>query len=53
MSTKLYLNGDLTPGTKIYQEADGKKYYVSSHTHTCTCVHTHTHTHALSTLSIQ
>ena len=31
MSVLLYLNGKLTPGTRIHQLADGRKYIVSSH----------------------
>ena len=29
MSVNLFLNGQLTPGTHIYQDGDGKKYFVS------------------------
>jgi len=29
MSVRLYLNGRLTPGTRIHQLADGRKYIVS------------------------
>ena len=28
MSVDLYLNGDLTPGTTIFEESDGKKYFI-------------------------
>ncbi len=30
MSVTLYLNGKLTPGTKIYKVGDGQKYSVST-----------------------
>ena len=33
MSVLLYLNGKLTPGTRVHQLADGRKYIVSSSTH--------------------
>lgn len=29
MKVQLFLNGNLTPGTKIHEDADGKKYFVS------------------------
>lgn len=29
MKIQLFLNGNLTPGTKIHEDADGKKYFVS------------------------
>jgi hypothetical protein len=29
LSKKLYLNGELTPGTSVYQHHKGKKYEVS------------------------
>ena len=29
MSVDVYLNGELSPGTKIYEEADGKRYVIS------------------------
>ena len=30
MTVQLYINDKLTPATKVFQEADGKKYFVSS-----------------------
>lgn len=34
MVIQLFLNGDLTQGTKIHKDADGKKYLVSCHANT-------------------
>jgi hypothetical protein len=29
MTVRMYLNGKLTPGTSIFQDAGGKRYFVS------------------------